>query len=390
MNILFVLKKYNVGGVESVTIHLANKFREEGHNVCIFTMQKLSNKLDRQLLPDIGIIANDGENAYNKNTKLLGETVLKFSPDVVINQWGQNIYPLRLIRKVLRKKNIKIITVLHCSPMMNGRIFYLKRKREEVTSWLDRFLVGGLLILMNYVSKLCFKYTYRNSDKFVLLSESFIEDFVNYIGISQSNKLSVVHNPITTPEQTSFNFKEKENIILFVGRIDKNKNVQRIIEVWQYLESKYPHWKVQIVGDGDELKNIKKLVKYHKLKHIEFLGFRAPMEFYKKAKILLLTSDFEGVPLVVLEAMNNGVVPIVYGSFSSIKDVITTGNNGFVISPQNGMFEVEKMVEQIRFLIENESKIKVIAQGAYSSSLSYSMDRIYNSWMALFHELNVR
>lgn len=390
MNILFVLKKYDVGGVESVTIHLANKFKEEGHNVCIFTMQKLSNKLDVLLLPNIKIIACDGENTCHKNTKLLDETILKFSPNVVINQWGQNIYPLKLIRKVLRKKNIKIITVLHCSPMMNGRIFNIKQKQKKVTSWLDKFFVWFLLVLMNYISKLCFKYTYKNSDKFVLLSESFIKDFVNYIGINQPNKLSVVHNPITTPERTSFNFEEKENIILFVGRIDKNKNVQRIIEVWKHLENKYPYWKIQIVGDGDELKNIKSIVEYHNLKHIEFFGFREPMDFYKKAKILLLTSDFEGVPLVVLEAMNNGVVPIVYGSFSSIKDVITTGKNGFIIPPQDGAFNVEEMVKQTKLLIENENKTKIVALGAYSSSLSYSMDRIYNNWMLLFNELNVR
>lgn len=387
MNILFTLKSFAVGGVEKVTLQLANKFKEEGHHVLVFALcSSTLGDSGHHVLQGIDIYVGNGVKVSKYNINSYSSIVASFSPDVIINQWGQNFYPLRLIRKVVRRDNVKIITVLHCSPKMNGRLYTLIRSLSGSSKLLNRMVIKGKLFLTHLASKICLTYNYVYSDYFVLLSESFIDDFKEYVYLMNYRKLKVIHNPITTLEQTSPDSLEKDNLALFVGRIDENKSVSRIIDVWNMLKSCNSEWTLRIIGDGAQLQNVKRKVSTYKLCNVEFLGFQDPLTSYKKAKILFLTSDFEGVPLVVMEAMNNSCVPIVYGSFSSIYDVIDDGTDGFIIKPIHGTFSAEQMALQTKTLLKDERKFQYMSNFAYSKSLVYSMSNIYDEWLNLFEK----
>lgn len=385
MNILFTLKSFAVGGVEKVTLQLANKFKEEGHHVLVFALcSPTLGESSHHVLQGIDIYIGNGGKVSKYNIDAYSSIVASFSPDVIINQWGQNFYPLRLIRKVVDQDKIKVITVLHCSPKMNGRLYTLIRTLTDSCNLWERMVIKGKLFLTRIASKLCLTYNYVYSDCFVLLSESFIDDFKEYVYLKNYRKLKVIHNPITTLEQTNSDSLAKDNIALFVGRIDENKNVSRIIEVWNKLKRCNSEWTLRIIGDGAELQNVKRKASMYNLCNVEFLGFQDPLSSYKKAKILFLTSDFEGVPLVVMEAMNNSCVPIVYGSFSSIYDVIENGIDGLIIKPVLGTFSAEQMALQTKVLLTDESKLQHMSNSAYSKSLVYSMSNIYREWLILF------
>lgn len=385
MNILFTLKSFAVGGVEKVTLQLANKFKEEGHHVLVFALcSPTLGDSGHHVLQGIDIYIGNGVKMSKYNIDTYSSIVASFSPDVIINQWGQNFYPLRSIRKVVRRDNVKIITVLHCSPKMNGRLYTLIRSLSGSCKLLNRMVIKGKLFLTHLASKICLAYNYVYSDYFVLLSESFIDDFKEYVYLMNYRKLKVIHNPITTYEQTSSDSLEKDNLALFVGRIDENKSVSRIIEVWNKLKSCNSEWTLRIIGDGAELQNVKRKVSTYSLCNVEFLGFQDPLASYERAKILFLTSDFEGVPLVVMEAMNNSCVPIVYGSFSSIYDVIDDGTDGFIIKPIHGTFSAEQMALKTKALLMDEHKLQHMSNFAYSKSLVYSMSNIYGEWLNLF------
>ena len=98
-----------------------------------------------------------------------------------------------------------------------------------------------------------------------------------------------------------------------MGRIDYNqKRVFRVVDTWAMIEKRFPDWRLTIVGDGPERVSIELLAKRIGLQHVNFEGFQKPHRYYEQASALILTSEYEGFPLVLAECMSFGVVPVVY------------------------------------------------------------------------------
>lgn len=87
-------------------------------------------------------------------------------------------------------------------------------------------------------------------------------------------------------------------------------------------------------GRWSRKRNLVEKVIQLKLNNVLFEGFQSPLEYYKRASLLILTSEYEGFPLVLAEAMSFGVIPVVYGSYSAVYDIISDGVDG-VILPYN-------------------------------------------------------
>ena len=94
------------------------------------------------------------------------------------------------------------------------------------------------------------------------------------------------------------------------------------------------------------------------LKKVHFYGNKNPIEYYKRAKILCMTSAYEGFPLVLAEAQTFGTIPIAFNSFASITDIIKDGDNGLLIEP----FNISKYASILSELMENEEKIYSISR----------------------------
>lgn len=151
------------------------------------------------------------------------------------------------------------------------------------------------------------------------------------------------------------------------------------------IEDCFPDWKLTLVGDGVERKNLESLTKTLNLHHISFEGFADPRPYYERASILLLTSEFEGFPLVLAECMSFGVVPVVYGSYSAVYDIIRDGENGMIVKPKNVGFSVNDMAKAIKQVMENETKRNDMALQAITTSKNYSIETIYKQWMAVLN-----
>ena len=122
------------------------------------------------------------------------------------------------------------------------------------------------------------------------------------------------------------------------------------------------------------------------LKHVSFEGFQAPRSYYERASILLLTSEFEGFPLVLAECMSFGVVPAVYGSYSAVYDIIEDGVDGIIIPKTDEGFNSSVMAEKIMNLMNDSDKLNAMALAAIEKSKNYSIDIIYNQWMEVFQK----
>ena len=123
------------------------------------------------------------------------------------------------------------------------------------------------------------------------------------------------------------------------------------------------------------------MVKDFEFKNVEFVGYQDPTHYYERASILVLTSDYEGFPLVLNECMFFGVVPVVFGSFASVYDIIDDELNGFVISKKNDDFDVLAMVDKLKLIMSDTQLLKKMSLLAMEKSSTFSINVVYEEWM---------
>ena len=188
-----------------------------------------------------------------------------------------------------------------------------------------------------------------------------------------------IPNPSSYAYSNIISPKNKE--ILYVGRINTSqKKIDYLLEIWDKLANKYSNWSLHIVGGGDELDSMIDYSRQLRLKNIYFHGQNEPSPFYKTAAIFCLTSSYEGLPLVLIEAMQEGVVPIAFNSFLSVTDIIDNQVNGFLIAP----FNKDEYVRKLELLMTNENLTAEMSLKARKKSEFFSIQRITDKWIDLF------
>ena len=393
MNILFLLKSLYVGGIEVVTTVLANKFVEEGHNVTIWCFLKSSTSLENKVNDRIHIYYGNGFQISPNNIHNLRNILIQNNIDIVINQKGLPFIPIITLKFASIGLKTKIISVYHSDPSANGRILNPDLRKPNRKTFIINNYQKIKYRATKYITSMSMEFVYHCSNKYILLSNNYINKFRDFTKLKHTQKISIIANPVTKYNNDfSFENAPKEKNIIFVGRIDNNKRIDRIIESWNLLYGKYPEWRLLFVGDGPQKEEAMRLGKKLNIKseHIHFEGFTSPIPYYEKASILMLTSDFEGFPLVLTECMSFGVIPIVYGSFDAVYDIIDDNKDGYIIpySKEKG-FVAKDMADKLEFLMTNGDKRTEMALAAIEKSKKFSIDKIYNEWINVFNSLQV-
>lgn len=386
-NILFLLKGLEIGGLEVVTAVLANKFVEEGHQVSVFSFLGGKHSIADRFDARIKLYQQDDYSRSKENVAKLRKVLVDDKIDIIINQWGLPYTPIQTARKAAKGLDVKIISVYHNAPSFNGRIQKLNIALMGCENLMKRLALRLMRFAFKKVTSRAMAYIYRHSDLFLVLSPSYIEEFKRFTGVSDGRYLRVLTNPITVEHDGyEYAFNEKQKEIIYVGRLDfVQKRVYRVIDTWNYLEERFPDWRLTIVGDGEDRENLENHVKYLGLKRVSFEGFQKPIDYYKRASILLLTSDFEGFPLVLAECMNFGVIPAVYNSYSAVCDIIDDGKDGIVLPYHKNGYQAEEAAGMIVNIMKDDGKREQMALAAIKKSKEYTVEKIYSEWERVFN-----
>lgn len=386
-NILFLLKGLEIGGLEVVTAVLANKFVEEGHQVSVFSFLGGKHSIADRFDARIKLYQQDDYSRSKENVAKLRKVLVDDKIDIIINQWGLPYTPIKTARKAAKGLDVKIISVYHNAPSFNGRIQKLNIALMGCENLMKRLALRLMRFAFKKVTSRAMAYIYRHSDLFLVLSPSYIEEFKRFTGVSDDRYLQVLTNPITVEHDGyEYAFNEKQKEIIYVGRLDfVQKRVYRVIDTWNYLEERFPDWRLTIVGDGEDRENLENHVKYLGLKRVSFEGFQKPIAYYKRASILLLTSDFEGFPLVLAECMSFGVIPAVYNSYSAVCDIIDDGKDGIVLPYHKNGYQAEKAAGMIVNIMKDDGKREQMALAAIKKSKEYSVEKIFSEWKRVFN-----
>lgn len=386
-NILFLLKGLEIGGLEVVTAVLANKFVEKGHQVSVFSFLGGKHSIADRFDARIKLYQQDDYSRSKENIAKLRKVLVDDKIDIIINQWGLPYTPIKTARKAAKGLDVKIISVYHNAPSFNGRIQKLNIALMGCENLMKRLALRLMRFAFKKVTSRAMAYNYRHSDLFLVLSPSYIEEFKRFTGVSDGRYLQVLTNPITVEHDGyEYAFNEKQKEIIYVGRLDfVQKRVYRVIDTWNYLEERFPDWRLTIVGDGEDRENLENHVKYLGLKRVSFEGFQKPIDYYKRASILLLTSDFEGFPLVLAECMSFGVIPAVYDSYSAVCDIIDGDKDGIVLPYHKQGYDANEAAGMIAKIMTDDGKREQMALAAIKKSKEYSVEKIYREWESVFN-----
>lgn len=171
-----------------------------------------------------------------------------------------------------------------------------------------------------------------------------------------------------------------------VGRLSKEKGYIDLLKVFKKVLSDYPDWKLNIIGDGPERENIYNYIEKNNLTDNVILhGFQGKEYINRElhnCSIYLMTSYTESFGIVLIEAMSHGVPCIAFDSAEGAREIINSGENGYLIKNRN----IDAMVMKIESLIINNSERKKLGKAARESVKKYSSDVVGEAWFDLIEE----
>lgn len=367
-NILIILP-HNIdpetGGVQRVYWNLVPEFRKRGFKV-FATYNRKSTLDDKQDVYD-RIYYMEGLNIESVAfTDRLSNIIREKNIGIVIH----TCYGFQIFDYLSKQKDLKVFFHLHAADFAFYPAF--------VPLALRRTKLGSVIYHLN-----TWRHFYRifprmnhNNMKWVLLSDGIRKQLKGVYPFKNTNVLTIP-NPL--PAGKSVDLSAKENIILYVGRVGQYpKNVQALLRIWKRNQALLPNYSLEIVGDGPKKKLFEQKARKMNLCRIHFMGYQNTEAYYKKSKVLCLTSIKEGFPMVLLEAMQSGCVPFVFGSFAAAYDIIDNEKNGFIIKPFDEEAYAKALVD---FLSRPKKYYEMMANSAIEKSKKFLVESVCDKWV---------
>ena len=276
------------------------------------------------------------------------------------------------IRKYIKRNKINTVINVDIGVGIFGVLACLFTKTKIITWEHSNFYNNWYSRIYPYLRKFAAKF----SNEMVVLTE---KDKQNYISnIRRCKPVSVISNPMG---EFTKNYDLNSKTILSAGLLCEIKRFDRIIPIAKEVFAKHPDWSWIICGDGSERTNLEKLINENNLKDKVILAGNVPniTEFYKKAAIFVLTSDMEGLPMVLLEAKAHKLPIVSFDIQTGPSDIVRDNQNGFLIEPYN----IEEMIEKINLLIENDEIRKQFSDNTLQDMKKFHKNTILKKWIQI-------
>lgn len=224
---------------------------------------------------------------------------------------------------------------------------------------------------LNFLRNLIYPFTNH-----LVVQTKEIESY--YKKILSNNKLSVIKNPLSQNflKENFSPHSKKENTILCIGRLVEQKNHELLIRSFANLKNS--NWCLNIIGNGPLKERLISLTEELNIKNqVKIISSTKKItDYYKKSKIFVLSSNFEGFPNVLIEAMYANLACISTDCPTGPSELIDSGVNGILI-PVNSQNTLEN---KLHLLIEDEVKRLQLASCARSSTEAFHPSRIAGQW----------
>lgn len=369
-NICFLVTNLDptIGGTERVTFSLFQNIDNYG-----FCPYMIYTNIGSELIPERYKLKVNTDNENEDSRKSISQFIIsnEIRVLIIVNRIFHKAIFIDLLNKVKTDTHVKLVFSLHAAPdnwVNKNKIGLVLAKtfcKELVKSILYNFWNPHYNSVRN---------AYNLSDKFLLLSESYTDSFIKTYDVDKKdNKLIAIPNPC--PFNDNYEFSTKEQIVLIVSRMQEDqKRIFAALKIWKMLRNKNG-WKLLIVGDGPDMNKYKKIAKG--ICGVEFAGHSNNVQsYYKRSKIFMMTSIWEGLPMTLIEAMHYGCVPVVFDSFAAVHDLIKNGETGYIISNN----DICQYVSVMDSLLNDDNLVTRLANKNLSNPNDFSVDKILRIW----------
>lgn len=350
MKVCFCIGKLSFSGAENVASFLMKSFIERGHEVSAILLERMptENENIEGLKSEGAIVTGGGFSNALKRMRTERKALKKLDPDIFIIFNCEMAFSTVPASRMLRSKVVVCErndpTVIPPSP-----------KRRKLRNLLYKFADAGV-----YQTDVIAKY---------------FEDI--------TKQKFVIENPIRNKGVLCAPCAERKKFFSTVARLDdKQKNQSMMIRGFVKATENYPEYELHFLGDGPDLEKYQALVaELHAENKVKFLGKHpAPAEYIKQGRGFLLTSDFEGMPNALIEAMSIGLPCITTdclggGAAALVKD----GVNGILIARN----DEKALTDSIIKLIEDDDFCDKLGTAAYDINNRLDPEKIVDEWEAM-------
>lgn len=201
--------------------------------------------------------------------------------------------------------------------------------------------------------------------------------------------IKVIGNPVRQIKAQNGK-RERENIVLSVGRLIDTKHFDDLIRM--FLEVDKPGWRLVIVGDDALQQNnrvkLEKIIADHNAEEkVELAGQRSDVDdFYLKSKIFAFTSSSEGFPNVIGEAQSAGLPVVAFDCVAGPSDMVFDGRNGYLVP----LFDYKMFKKRLSNLMESDEKRKLLGKQANEDIQRYDTSEICQGFATFIADSNLK
>lgn len=369
---------YNPGGMERVLYNKVKYLSEQMHwDVTVVTTDQ-HNRPPFYPFPesvrmiDLGINYSEDnvKRAFGKicgylkkrrrHKKLLEELLIKEKADIVVS-----LYPSESsFIPDIKDGSKKVLEIHYC------KFFRLQYGRKGLLGAIDRWRTWQDERIV------------RRFDKFVVLTN---ED-MGYWG--KLPNICVIPNAAMFVADRYSDVSNKR--VIAVGRLDYQKGFDRLIQAWEivYKSGKYNDWRLDIFGQGEWKEMLQGMIDEGGLNSSAFINKPTKNigKEYAESAMLVMSSNYEGFPMVMIEAMACGLPVVAFDFKCGPKDIISDGENGLII--RNG--DIEALAEGMMRLMEDTENRKRMSLNARKIVDTYSEKAVMDKWIGLFNNLTAK
>jgi glycosyltransferase involved in cell wall biosynthesis len=363
MKIAYVITRSDsIGGAQVHLLYLARSMLAKGYDVKVFVGGEgpFVKELKKYSIPFVSLSkmvkaihpVKDG-----KVLKNLTAHLVHFNPDVLALHSSKAGWIGRIIGKRL---DIPTVFTVHGWSFTHGKHF-MKRRAWLIAEKMVGNLAKQIITVSDFDRNLALKYHVSDSHKVVTI----------YNGIGDI-PLSLIANPGKAPPR-----------MMMVARFDKQKNQTVLLKSLARL--KHLDWSLELIGEGPSMGVVQQLCSELNLKdRVVFSGFCDNVEEkLSQAQIFALTTNWEGLPISIIEAMRAGL-PVAASDVGGISELVADGGNGFLIQG-NTIPELTNKLQKL--ILDSGLRTKMGEKGREMYLNTFALDKMVMKTLSIYEEM---